>query len=154
MEVFINVMLWLPGIAAITMGVLDLREEKQFIENAKETKGTIVGTVGAKYKIRNQYGVDLAGTASAGAATQYVKGDQLGGAFLIVEYETKNGDVYQVRSRQPFNTLPDEEVTVHYNREKPGEAIVERFYNSNAKYYQIAGGIVFMLLPFLIHFLN
>lgn len=151
MNIFIFVLFGLPGLTATIMGALDLKEERSFLANAKKTLGKIVGAVGAKYRSTNQYGVDLAGTATGGAMTQYVKGERLGGAFVIVEYEDKQGRTYRVRSRQTFNEVP-ESVTVHYNRQQPQKAVVNEHYNSNAKYYQIAGGVLLMLVPFIIYF--
>lgn len=149
--IFLYAILWMPAIAAFIMGLLDVMEEKKFLKNATETKGRIVGTIGAKYKSSNQYGVDLAGTATAGAMTQYVKGEHLGGAFVIVEFEDQDGDTYSIRSKQPFGELKSDYVTVHYDAENPSNAVVDRFYSGNAKYYQMIGASVLFLIPILIH---
>ncbi|MGB0521305.1 MAG: DUF3592 domain-containing protein [Flammeovirgaceae bacterium] len=151
--IFLYIALWMPAIAATVMALMDFAAEKKFMKSAIQTQGRIVGTLGAKYKVNNPAQVDMAAMATANAMSQYVKGDRLGGVLVMVEFEDKNGDTYQVRSKQAFNVLESDHVTVHYNPDNPGDAIIDRYYSGKGKVYQlIAAGILFVA-PFIIDFL-
>ena len=149
--VFLYLVLWLPGLVALGIGIMDYLEEKKFLKAAKETTGKIIGAVGAKLKAQNQ--VDLAGFATGGAMSQYSSGEYLGGAFVIVEFEDHDGDIYEIRSRQPFNELKSDTVKVQYQPENPSNAIVDGYYSGKAKYLQIYGSIIFFLAPIILHLL-
>ena len=151
--VFLYLAFWMPAIAATVMAVMDFVEEKKFLEKAVETKGEIVGTLGAKHKKNNPNGIDLAGMATGNAMTQNMKGDNLGGVLVLVEFEDKKGDRYQIRSKQSFNELKEDFVSVQYDPEDPSEAIVDRYYSGKGKVFQLIAAGVLFVAPFVINYL-
>ena len=147
--IFVYLVCGLISILLLTLGGLEIMEQKRFFNHAKKTSGRVVGTIGAAYKSYAQYGVDTSGYAQSNgtvfSATQY-RSQTAGGGFLLVEFEDKKGDTYQVRSKQTFNEIP-ESVTIHYSATDMSQVVIDGHYSGSGKYFQIAGGVIFGLLP-------
>ena len=140
------------GLIAFGLGFSDWLKEKAFFKKAIETTGTIIGTVGAQYKLN----VDVGGGTATTTAIQMATGSSSSkeasmsaGAFLRVEYETED-HIYNTRSVQNFDEIPaGGTVVVHYNPKNPKDAAIERYYLGKSMYYQIFGGLFLVTIPFI-----
>ncbi len=146
---------WLPAIGFLVLLLVEYLEIRTFFKNSKQTTGKVVGTIGAQHKKTDTaIAKVLNSTKAAGLLLPNPGGSSVGGALLLVEYEHENGNNYQVRSKQSFNELETEQVTVNYNPENPSDVAIEGYYANTSYVLRLIGIAVLFSIPIVIYLLS
>ncbi|UZR96161.1 DUF3592 domain-containing protein [Chondrinema litorale] len=127
----------LAGITLFYMGYSELEEEKDFLLTAIKTEGEVVGVLDVI--VEREYDED---------------GDIAIGGYLnvapIVQFETRDGYLYKVRSKKTYDKLPATHFEVWYNPKDPTDVMIDNYYliSNYQKYSQFYGGIGLIMLFF------
>ena len=146
---------WLPAIGFLALLLVEYFEIRTFFKKSRQTTGKVVGTISAQHKKADTAVTQVLKSARlSGVLLPNQQGKNVGGALLLVEYEHENGNSYQVRSKQSFNEVEAEQVTVNYNPENPSDVAIEGYYASTSYALRLIGITILFFIPIVIHLLS
>ena len=153
--IYIYLVFWLPALVVLGFLLSEIYDKKRFFEKALTAPGKLVGVLGAQHKRVNTSATQSINNLTSVAGAQIlpsVDGKTLAGSLLLVEFEAENGYIYQTRSKQSFNEIPDE-IYVQYDPDKPSNNRINGYYSNNSVKGRIIGMVILIILPIVLHFL-
>lgn len=139
---------FLTGSIAIILFGLDIFDEFKFFRKAVKTQGKIVRRIAATHKTYQQKGVDTTGRMPISTNDLFSEHKVNAGFLAVVEYETQDGDIYEVKSKQVVKTEGDF-LEVAYLPDAPTIIAIDGYYLSGkSKYIGFFFGIALFLTGF------
>lgn len=124
--------------------VWGLISRKRFFEKAIETYGTVVGMLGATYRVVTYQDPDSGYQEEADVPA--------GGKLLLVEFETED-HIYKVKTKKVYSKFRvGDTISVHYNPENPSKCSINQHYDINpitAKIIVSVGACILLYLIFV-----
>ena len=110
---FLSIPFLVAGITLFYFGYSEIKEEKDFLQTAIKTEGEVVGVL----DVMVERVVDFDSTANFVNVTP------------IVQFETKDGYLYTVKSGKAYHNFPDTTyLEVWYNPKDPTDVMIDNYY--------------------------
>jgi len=146
----VQAILVFTGLIATVIFGLDIWEEFSFFRKAIRTQGKIVRRIRATHKTYRQKGVDTTGRMPTSTNDLFSEHKVMAGFLAVVEYETKDGDLYEAQSKQIVKTSGDT-IEVAYLPDDPTTIAIDGYYTSGkSKYLGFGFGLALIAAGFFV----